>query len=158
MWCHPAISSSDVLIISNNNRYYLLSVITLCGTSVSFSSCINTLNSWQSTCINNSAQWIQRSIYMMVLGEAEEGRVVVKENALAHIKEWLGMYTPLYSRWVTTGLSYSTWTLLSVICRPRREEGLGGNGYMCVYGWVHSLLTWNYHNIANWLHLNTKKA
>ena len=29
----------------------------------------------------------QRSTYMMVFGEVEEGKVVVKENALVHIKE-----------------------------------------------------------------------
>ena len=32
----------------------------------------------------------------------------------------------------------------------------GRNGYMYMYGWVPLLLTWNYHNIVNWLYSNTK--
>ena len=30
------------------------------------------------------------------------------------------------------------------------------NGYMCMYGWVPLLFTWNHHNIVNWLYSNTK--
>ena len=33
---------------------------------------------------------------------------------------------------------------------------LGESGYMYMYGWVPSLITWNYHNIVNWLYPNTK--
>ena len=36
------------------------------------------------------------------------------------------------------------------------EEGLGEDGYMCMYGWVPSLFTGNYHNIVNRLYPNTK--
>ena len=32
----------------------------------------------------------------------------------------------------------------------------GRNGYMYMYGLVPLLLTWNYHNIVNWLYSNTK--
>ena len=33
---------------------------------------------------------------------------------------------------------------------------LGENGYIHMYDWVPSLLTWNYHKIVNWLYPNTK--
>ena len=33
---------------------------------------------------------------------------------------------------------------------------LGENGSMCMYAWVPSLATWNYHNIVNRLHPNEK--
>ena len=36
------------------------------------------------------------------------------------------------------------------------EGGLEENGYMCVYGRVPSLLSWNYHNVVNHLYPNTK--
>ena len=36
------------------------------------------------------------------------------------------------------------------------QGGFGGNGYMCMYGWVPLLFTWHYHNIANQLYLETK--
>ena len=32
----------------------------------------------------------------------------------------------------------------------------GENGYMCIYGWVPLLFTYNYHKIVNWLYSNTK--
>ena len=31
----------------------------------------------------------------------------------------------------------------------------GENGYMHMYGWVHLLFAWNYHNIVNWLCSNS---
>ena len=31
------------------------------------------------------------------------------------------------------------------------EGESAGNGYMCIYGWVSLLSTWNCHNIINWL-------
>ena len=42
--------------------------------------------------------------------------------------------------------------------QPRWEGSLGKNGYMYMYSWVPSLLTWNYHNIFNRLYTNTKKS
>ena len=41
----------------------------------------------------------------------------------------------------------------NVMCQPGWEESLGEKGYMYMYGWVPS---WNYHNIVNRLHPNTK--
>ena len=38
-----------------------------------------------------------------------------------------------------------------------QEVSLGENEYKFMYAWVPSLFTWNYHNIINWLYLNTKK-
>ena len=40
--------------------------------------------------------------------------------------------------------------------QPEWEGSLGENGYMYMYGWVHSLFTWNYHNIINCLYSNIK--
>ena len=34
------------------------------------------------------------------------------------------------------------------------REALGKNGYMCMYGWVPLLFTWNYHSILNQLYSN----
>ena len=36
------------------------------------------------------------------------------------------------------------------------DGSLGKNGYMCLYGWVPSLFTWNNHNVVNRLYSNTK--
>ena len=36
------------------------------------------------------------------------------------------------------------------------RRSLGENGYVYMYGWVPSLLTWNYHNIVNRLELEYK--
>ena len=40
--------------------------------------------------------------------------------------------------------------------QPGWEGSLGENGYMCMYGRVPSLSTWNYDNIVNRLYPNTK--
>ena len=40
--------------------------------------------------------------------------------------------------------------------QPGWERSLGENGYMCMYGWVPLLSTWNYHNIVNQKYSNTK--
>ena len=42
-------------------------------------------------------------------------------------------------------------TLLNGMWQPGWEGSLGENEYMCMYGWVPQLLTWNYHSIVNWL-------
>ena len=47
--------------------------------------------------------------------------------------------------------------LLNVMWQPRWEGSLGENGHVCIYGWVPSLFTWNYHNIVNQLYPNTNK-
>ena len=46
--------------------------------------------------------------------------------------------------------------LVNVMWQPGWEGSLGENGYICMDGWVPSLLTWNHHNIVNWLYPNTK--
>ena len=47
-------------------------------------------------------------------------------------------YPLLYSKWITNkeDLLYSTWSgaLLNFMWQPGWEEGLGENGYMCLYG------------------------
>ena len=40
--------------------------------------------------------------------------------------------------------------------QPGWKRGLGENGFMCTYGWVTLLCTWNYHNIVNWPYSNIK--
>ena len=37
------------------------------------------------------------------------------------------------------------------MCQDGWKRGLEENGYMCMYGWVPWLFTWNYHNIVNQL-------
>ena len=48
-------------------------------------------------------------------------------------------------------------TLLQVMWQLGWEGSLGANGYMYMYAWGPSLLSWNYYNIVNWLYPNTKK-
>ena len=41
--------------------------------------------------------------------------------------------------------------LCAVTWQPEEEGSLEENGYMYMYGWVLLLSIWNYHNIVNWL-------
>ena len=46
----------------------------------------------------------------------------------------------------------------SMLCGSlNRRVSFRKNGFMYTYGWVPSLFTWNYHNVVNRLHSNTKK-
>ena len=47
--------------------------------------------------------------------------------------------------------------MINIMWQPGQEVSLGENEYKFMYAWVPSLFTWNYHNIINWLYLNTKK-
>ena len=61
------------------------------------------------------------------------------------------MYTLLYLKWVTNkDLLYSTWNSTECYVTAWMEGEFGENVYMCMYGWIPSLFTWNYH-IVNWL-------
>ena len=52
----------------------------------------------------------------------------------------MGMYTLLYLKWITTRTyNIAHGTLLSVMWQPGWDEGLGENGYICMYGQVPSL-------------------
>lgn len=42
--------------------------------------------------------------------------------------------------------------------KSRADLGLRENRYMCIYGWVPLLFTWNYHNIANRLHSKKSRS
>ena len=69
----------------------------------------------------------------------------------------LDMYTLLYLKWITNKtycIAYGT--LVNIMLQPGWEGSLGENGYMCMYGWVPVLFTWNFHNIVNQLYPNTK--
>ena len=46
--------------------------------------------------------------------------------------------------------------MFNVMWQPGWEGSLGQNGYMCMYGWVPSLFTWNCHNSVNQLYTNIK--
>ena len=46
--------------------------------------------------------------------------------------------------------------MYSVRCQPGWEGSLEEYGYMCIYGWVPSLFTWDCHNIVNQLYPSTK--
>ena len=77
------------------------------------------------------------------------GEWIVKELGM-------DMYTLLYLKWMTNkDLLYSTGN--SAQCYAPAWMGLGENGYMYMHGWVPSIFTWNYHNIVNLLHPNTKQ-
>ena len=61
----------------------------------------------------------------------------------------MDMYTLLYLKWVTNkDLLYSKWTLLNVVWQPGWEGSLWKNSYVCLYGWVLSLFTWDSHSIV----------
>ena len=67
------------------------------------------------------------------------------------------MYTLLYSKSITSKeLYYSTWDSTRCCVAAWMGRGLGEHGYMCMYGWVPTLFTWNYHNIVNLLRPSTK--
>ena len=67
-------------------------------------------------------------------------------------------HTLLYSKWITSkDLLYSTGNSAHVIWRPGWEGSLGEHGSMYMYGWVPSVFIWNYYNIVNQLHPNTKQ-
>ena len=67
------------------------------------------------------------------------------------------MYSLLYLKWITNkDLLYSTWNTALCYVAAWMRVSLGENRYMCMYGWVPSLFTWNYYNIVNWLYPNTK--
>ena len=66
----------------------------------------------------------------------------------------IDMYTLLYLKW-TYCIAHGT--LFHVMWQPGWEGSLGENGHMCMYGWVPSLFTWNYHNIVYWLYPIWKK-
>ena len=44
----------------------------------------------------------------------------------------------------------------SILCGSLDGSGVLENGYMYMYGWVHFLSTWNYHNNVNQLYSNIK--
>ena len=58
----------------------------------------------------------------------------------------MDMYTT-YWQWI---IDYTHRKHCSVSWQPGWERRSGENGYMYMYGWVPSLLTWNYHNNFNW--------
>ena len=62
------------------------------------------------------------------------------------------MCTLLYLKWITNSTCIARGTLLNIMWQPGWEGALVGNGNMYMYGWVPSLLNWNYHNIVNWLY------
>ena len=64
-------------------------------------------------------------------------------------------YTLLYLKQITNkNLLYSTRNFAHVMWQPGWEGSLGEKGYMCMYGRVPSLFTWNYQNIVNQYNIN----
>ena len=62
------------------------------------------------------------------------------------------MHTLLYLKWITNkDLLYSTWNSTQCYVAASMGVEFGENGYMCMYGSVPLLFTWNYDNIANGL-------
>ena len=67
------------------------------------------------------------------------------------------VHTVLYLKWITNkDLLYSTSNFSQCYVAAWMGGESGESGYMCMYGSVPFLFTWNYHNIVNQLHLNTK--
>ena len=68
------------------------------------------------------------------------------------------MCTLIYLKWITNkNLLCSTWTLPNVMWQRGWEGSLEKNGHLSPYGWVPSLLTWNYHNTINYTPTQNKK-
>ena len=64
------------------------------------------------------------------------------------------MYTLLYLKQVTNkDLLSSTWNSTERYVTAWMEGEFGENEYTCMYGWIRSLFTWNYH-IVNWLYVS----
>ena len=62
------------------------------------------------------------------------------------------MYTLLYLKWITSkNLLYSTWNSAQCYVPAWLGGGFGGEWIIYMYGWVPSLVAWNYQNIFNWL-------
>ena len=62
------------------------------------------------------------------------------------------VYTLLYLKWITNKVVlYSTGNSAQCYVAAWKGGVLGENGYMLIYDWIPSLLTWNYHNIVIWL-------
>ena len=68
------------------------------------------------------------------------------------------MYTLLYLKWrAKRAFCTAQGALLNVTWLPGWEGSFGENGYMRLDGWGPLLPTWNYRNIVNRLHSNTKQ-
>ena len=64
----------------------------------------------------------------------------------------LVIYIYPWMRWSTRTYYIAQRTLLNVMWQPGWERNLQENGCIYMYGWIPSLLTWNHHNIVNWLY------
>ena len=65
---------------------------------------------------------------------------------------WSFIYIYPWMRWSTRTYYIAQRTLLNVMWQPGWERNLQENGCIYMYGWIPSLLTWNHHNIVNWLY------
>ena len=84
-------------------------------------------------------------------------REMVKDRAAWHAAVHGVSKSPRrLSNWTARTYCVAQGILLNVTWQPGREGSLGKNGYMCMYGWVTLLFTWNYHNIVNLLNSNIK--
>jgi len=63
---------------------------------------------------------------------------------------------PYLKRIMNKDLLYSTWISAQCYVAAWMWGQSGGEWIMYMYGWVLSLLTWNHHNIVNYLHSVTK--
>ena len=78
------------------------------------------------------------------------GKGIVKEIGVI-------MCTLLYLKWITNkDLLYSTGKSAQCHVAAYKGGGFGENGCMCMFGWVSSVFTWNYHKIVNRLYPNKK--
>ena len=70
----------------------------------------------------------------------------------------IDMCTWLYLKWITNkDLLYSQGTLINAIC-SLDGQGIQGNGYMYMHGWVPSLSTRNYRSIVNRLSVQFSRS
>ena len=68
------------------------------------------------------------------------------------------VYSLLYLKWITNKEQlYSTGNSAQCYGAARMWGEFRKNAYMNMYGWVPSVVTWNYPNMVNWLYSNTKE-
>ena len=96
-----------------------------------------------------------------VWGRLREGSMVTREEEWGEgiVREFgIEMCRLLYLKWITS--RDPLWsTGRSARCYEAAfRPSLGKKGYVCMYSWVPSLFTWNYHNIVNQLYPNKLKS
>ena len=109
---------------------------------------------WQAMVHRVAESWTQLKWPSTHAQKMIQTSLVTKRKESQRLRVWTyGCLDFPYLKWITNKdlLYIAHGTLLSVIWRPGWEGNLKANVYMCIYGWVSLLFTWNYHNAVNQL-------